>query len=599
MYAHRHSKSSSDNRLKYNNNHVKNMKQNIYSNTKKNNNSFIIREKKKKEKSNLIKILHKNAYKRLYKKYNCLNKDYEYILVEHFLNNANTHLVSVFKDHMIMDYKEEFLIKYYLLKDSIKRLPEFQIYYQNYLLFFCKPMISQLNLNEILLDQEEKKAEIYYKHNYAKNNNSEIDFFNENSYVSKIKITDNTLFSESIKESIDKAKLTTENSNIKSNSNSTLLLTYDTIKNEIEKMNISKSKNISNSSTICDIINGFYNKRIEKVITKNSKKNSVKNILKKISKEKIKYFIEKGCFSYSNINNILKNKHKKISSPTINNYKYKPKIKSVSKEKNVNTLKANSHSKVKTTLSTSKSLIKSPTSKSRNNRNGLSNLSKGNSNTNFSNKTNTIYKSTISFNNSNSKQNIHLFKTQNIEKFLHKYHFSNSNNGNLSKKKYISEFNNNNYNKPVIKIQKWKKDLPKLNRLNYYYNNNNEKLINMALSLLVESNSTLKRNYYNTNSNGNINTTNNNCYNIMSPKNLKDTLNLKIKQNDNITCNIQNNLIKFSRNLNGNNSSSLTKTNDKVITSYHTKSVKNFNSILKNKKGSLTLHKSNSRRKAK
>ena len=288
MYAHRHSKSSSDNRLKYNNNHVKNMKQSIYSNTKKNNNSFIIREKKKKEKSNLIKILHKNAYKRLYKKYNCLNKDYEYILVEHFLNNANTHLVSVFKDHMIMDYKEEFLIKYYILKDSIKRLPEFQIYYQNYLLFFCKPMISQLNLNEILLDQEEKKAEIYYKHNYAKNNNSEIDFFNENSYVSKIKITDNTLFSESIKESIDKAKLTTENSNLKSNSNSTLLLTYDTIKNEIEKMNISKSKNISNSSTICDIINGFYNKRIEKVITKNSKKNSVKNILKKISKEKIK-----------------------------------------------------------------------------------------------------------------------------------------------------------------------------------------------------------------------------------------------------------------------------------------------------------------------
>ena len=42
-------------------------------------------------------------------------------------------------------------------------------------------------------------------------------------------------------------------------------------------MNISKSKNISNSSTICDIINGFYNKRIEKVITKNSKKKSVKN----------------------------------------------------------------------------------------------------------------------------------------------------------------------------------------------------------------------------------------------------------------------------------------------------------------------------------
>ena len=29
MYAHRHSKSSSDNKLKDNNNHIKNMKQNI------------------------------------------------------------------------------------------------------------------------------------------------------------------------------------------------------------------------------------------------------------------------------------------------------------------------------------------------------------------------------------------------------------------------------------------------------------------------------------------------------------------------------------------------------------------------------------------
>jgi len=593
MHAHRHCKSTSDNRTKDINNHVKNIKQHFCSSSNKKNRSFIIKEKKKKRKPNILKRSYKLAYKELYKKYNCLNDDYELILVEHFLNNANTHLVSVFKDYMIMDYKEEFLIKYYKLKESNKRIPEFQIYYKNYLLFFCKPMIANLKLNDLLLDQEERKAELYYKQNYANNyNNSEIGFFDDNSKVSKIKYSNHTLFSESIRESIDKAKLTTENSKIISNSNSTLLLTYDSFKNEIEKINVSKSKNISNNSTLCDIINGFYNKRIYKVVQKNAKKESAKNLLKKISKEKIKNFLQKGCFSYSNLNNLLKLKHKKITSPIINNYKYKPQIKTLSREKNSNYQKANSHSKVKTTLSTSKSLIKSPTSKSRNNRNGLSSISRGN--TNISNKTNTIYKSTISFNNSNSKQNIHLFKTQNVEKFLHKYHLSNSNNGNysISKKKYISELSNNNYNKPVIKIQKWKKDLPKLSKLNNYSNN---KLMNMALSLLLENNITLKKGYYNTNSNGNNNTTNNNNQNIISLKNLKETLNNKIKNNENITSNIKNNLKKFNKN----SSSSLTKTNDKVITSYHTKSVKNFNLIIKSKKGSVTLHKSNSKRKAK
>ena len=600
MHAHRHCKSTSDNRIKDINNHVKNIKQHFCSSSKKKNRSFIIKEKKKKRKPNLLKILTNKAHKELYKKYNCLNDDYELILVEHFLNNANTHLVSVFKDHMIMDYKEEFLIKYYKLKECNKRIPEFQIYYKNYLLFFCKPMIANLKLNDLLLDQEERKAELYYKQNYANNNNnnSEFGFFDDNSRVSKIKYSNHTLFSQSIRESIDKAKLTTENSktitNSKSisNSNSTLLLTYDTFKNEIEKINISKSKNISNNSTLCDIINGFYNKRIYKVAQKNAKKESAKNLLKKISKEKIKNFLQKGCFSSSNLNNLLKLKHKKISSPIINNYKYKPQIKTLSREKNSNYQKANSHSKVKTTLSTSKSLIKSPTSKSRNNRNGLSSISRGN--TNLTNKTNTIYKSTISFNNSNSKQNIHLFKTQNVEKFLHKYHLSNSNNGNysLSKKKYISELSNNNYNKPVIKIQKCKKDLSKLSKMNNYSTN---KLMNMALSLLLENNITLKKGYYNPNSNGNINTTNTNNQNIVGIKNLKETLNNKIKNNDNINSNIKNNLKKFNKN----SSSSLTKTNDKVITSYNTKSVKNFNLILKSKKGSVTLHKANSKRKAK
>ena len=598
MLTHRHSLSSTYNRKQGFNNHLKNIHVNLKSFHKNSNRSYIEKGKKKKEKLNLIKLTFQRAHIRLYKKYNCLNEKYELIIVKHLLNNANTHLVSVFKDHMIMDYKEEFLRRYYNLYECTQRIPEFSIYYHNYLLFFCKPIISNLILNDILLDFEEKKAELYYKKNFV-NGNEDIELL-DNSNSKEFSYND-TIFNKSIKESIDKAKLTSENNTnniINNDSINTIILTYDSLRNELID-NSRKEK--SEDNTLSEIINQFYNKRIKKVVNKrnnkfikrnDSKKDSTKTLLNRISKEKLENYFKKGIFSNPNINTIIKQKQKRLSSPTINNYKYKPKTKTISRNKNNTSHKTNSLSKAKTTLTASKSLIKSPTiTKSRNLRNGLSSLSKINTNnTNISNKTNTIYKSTTTFNISHSKQNINLVKTQNVERIIQKYHFSNNGNNRMSKKIYAAELSCSNYNKPVSKIQKFKKTVPKLNR-KISKNNVNGELVNMGLSLLVDGNSTLKKGVHYTSSNINIsNNINNNYKNTMY---IKDGLNNKIKNNENQ--NSKSNIKKNSRNLNNNNS--VSKTNEKIISSYNNKSVKNYNSLMKKKTSSLNLHKSKSKGK--
>ena len=609
MQTHRHNLSSTYNRSKDLNSQLRNIHVKLGSFNKKNNRSFVIKVKQQKEKINLIKNLYKRAKYKLYEKYNCLNEKYESIILKHLLNNENTHLVSVFKDYMILDYKEEFLRRYYSLYECSQRIPEFSIYYHNYLLFFCKPTISNLKLNDILLDYEEKKAEIYYKKNCV-NGNEDLDFFETNNY-SKIDFLNDTIFKNSIKESIDKAKLTSENNtntNIDKNTNNnsinnTIILTLETLRNEL----INNKKDQSEDNTLSEIINGFYSKRIKKVVNRrqynkypmknDSKKNSSKALLNKISREKIENYFKKGVFSNSNINNhFSKPKPKRLSSPIINNYKYKPKTKTISRNKNNTLHKTNSLSKAKTTLTASKSLIKSPTiTKSRNLRNGLSSLSKGNTNTNITNKTHTICKSTTTFNISHSKQNINLVKTQNVDKIIKKYHLSNYNNGNnsISKKSYYAEVSCCNYNKPVSKIQKFKKTVPKLNK-NNSKNKISSELGNMGFSLLVDGNSTLKKGVHYTSSNININKSNhnNNNKNIIC---VKEGFNNKNKNKENQ--NSKSNIKKNSRNINLNNNNSISKTNDKIISSYNNKSVKNFNSLKRKKTSSLNLHISKSKGK--
>ena len=99
--------------------------------------------------NNLINTI-KKTREIIIKKYNCTISEFNLIILKKLLYNINCHIVSVFKDYMIYDYIDEYLRRFYLLNESIQRLPKFSKYYKNYIDFFCKPMIKNLKLNEIL-----------------------------------------------------------------------------------------------------------------------------------------------------------------------------------------------------------------------------------------------------------------------------------------------------------------------------------------------------------------------------------------------------------------------------------------------------------------
>ena len=94
--------------------------------------------------------------------------NYMNLIIEVLVFNKNYHLVTVFKDFMILDYVDEFLKRYYRNSESKDRIPRFANFYKNYLKFFCKPIFSDFECNEIIKEHSEKKAELYYNQNFRK-----------------------------------------------------------------------------------------------------------------------------------------------------------------------------------------------------------------------------------------------------------------------------------------------------------------------------------------------------------------------------------------------------------------------------------------------
>ena len=117
------------------------------------------------KKSSFKKIIDKNL-----KKHNITQLKKGIIDINDLIDSKNCHLVAIFKDYLISDYIDEFLRRFYKMKESKNRIPKFSDYYKNYLLFFCKPTFSDFYANEIIQSYGEAKAEIYYNKNYRNKN---------------------------------------------------------------------------------------------------------------------------------------------------------------------------------------------------------------------------------------------------------------------------------------------------------------------------------------------------------------------------------------------------------------------------------------------
>jgi hypothetical protein len=140
--------------------------------------------------------------KNLIRRYSPTNADYNDIIVDNLIYNKNCHMVSTFKDYMIIDYVDEFLKRVYRSTECTDRIPKIANYYKNYLKFFCNPVFRDFKINCIVQSYGDFKAEIYYNNNYGgKNKDKDKD---------KDRVDDNirNIFNTTVKENIDRNSLT-------------------------------------------------------------------------------------------------------------------------------------------------------------------------------------------------------------------------------------------------------------------------------------------------------------------------------------------------------------------------------------------------------
>ena len=267
-----------------------------------------IKHKHSKMEKSIIKLNYLSKLK-LRKKYNCTKKIYEKCIITLLLNNANCHLVSIFKEKMLMDFIDEFLRRKYSKQESVERIPKFAVYYKNYLQFFCKPTFTDFVINEIINDYGEKKAELYYKNNYQGGKSKDIEDLgfeqtnsDEESENYKFKIGENgEIFDESIRDNID---------------NVTIMTTINNSKNNTINLNLNNEKIEVFSENKCDKSNDTTLHELMDIVKKG--KHSV-YMIKDKNKEKKKENINE---TYDNNSNNRNSNYENINSNNDNLNKY-------------------------------------------------------------------------------------------------------------------------------------------------------------------------------------------------------------------------------------------------------------------------------------
>ena len=103
----------------------------------------------------------------LYSKYGDIEEDYYLYYTNQIFYNVSSHFNCIYRENEFLYNIDEFLKRLYKTNECIDRLPKLSDYYKNYLKFFCRPFFKNYKLGKILHDFEDKKAEIFYKNNYA------------------------------------------------------------------------------------------------------------------------------------------------------------------------------------------------------------------------------------------------------------------------------------------------------------------------------------------------------------------------------------------------------------------------------------------------
>ena len=169
-----------------------------------------------------IDIIKNNLYHKIIqnnlKKYNSSSQTNNILAINNLIKCKGCHFLAIFKDHLIADYIEEFMRRFYMKRESIDRMAKIYEYYKNYLKYFCRPTFKANFANQIIKSYKDMKAEYFFKNNLSKNKSEKDKKILDNKIISdeynnnmnyefnlekKDKPFGKSLFTKSIKYSID------------------------------------------------------------------------------------------------------------------------------------------------------------------------------------------------------------------------------------------------------------------------------------------------------------------------------------------------------------------------------------------------------------
>ena len=260
---------------------------------------------------------------------------YSYQVIDNLIFNRNTHLTTRFKDNMITDFIDEFLKRYYRKKESFNKIPQFASFYTNYQKYFCIPTFRVKFYNKKIHYQREKKAKCFYNEKF-KDKESHTSSQNDigvcaNSmggkpkgklYIKNKKEKKNkTFFNEEVKELLEK-----ETISISSNINSNNTITLNESGSKLKSNSSYLLNTTSKEESLCNIMNGLYNKKLFEVTT---------NIID--TKRTNKTLSQKNkTMNIINMNNKSKNILNKKNNTNNNNIRINNNIKLVLKKRVIN-----------------------------------------------------------------------------------------------------------------------------------------------------------------------------------------------------------------------------------------------------------------------
>ena len=249
----------------------------------------------------------------LYSKYGDIEEDFNCLHINQLLYETSSHYTIIYKEFEFLQNFDEYLKRWYALRESVNRMPKINDYYKNYHKFFCKPNFTDFAVANIMQNYGDEKAELYYKNNFGTSNSDKDEDIsrknNSMSLSSLDNITSNkTIFNEKNRFLIDKNEKSFNYSMTMSLNNTTL----NSMTNKNKNL-ASKRTNDSFEQIVNNIVHYQKQKKKKDKKNKRNKSNKYKNNINENEIKKLNNYQQKKL---NNKKGHTENKSRKINKIT-------------------------------------------------------------------------------------------------------------------------------------------------------------------------------------------------------------------------------------------------------------------------------------------